>query len=45
MLYWGQRRVATRVVEETEWADANANGVIDSDEDLIERSLNYYAQT
>jgi hypothetical protein len=37
--------VSSRVVEEVEWADANANGVIDSDEDLIEVSRNYFAQT
>jgi hypothetical protein len=39
------RTITTRVVEEVEWADANANGVIDSGENLIERSLNYFAQT
>lgn len=38
-------KVTTRVVEEVEWFDANANGVIDRGEDLIERSLNYFAQT
>jgi hypothetical protein len=38
-------RVTTRVVEEVEWLDANANGVLDRGEDLIERSLNYFAQT
>jgi hypothetical protein len=38
-------RVRTRVVEEIEWADENADGVIDEDENLIEVSLNYFAQT
>jgi hypothetical protein len=38
-------RVTTRVVEELEWEDANANGVIDRGEELIEVSLNYFAQT
>jgi hypothetical protein len=42
---FGRTRVTTRVVEEVEWVDANANGVIDPDESLIERSLNYFAQT
>jgi hypothetical protein len=42
---FGSVRVTTRVVEELEWEDANANGVIDPDEDLIEVSLNYFAQT
>jgi hypothetical protein len=44
-LYRGKRTVITRVVEEAEWADADADGVIDASEDLIEISLNYYAQT
>jgi hypothetical protein len=38
-------RVKTRVVEEVEWADADADGVIDEDESLIEVSRNYFAQT
>jgi hypothetical protein len=42
---FGGTRVTTRVVEEVEWFDANANGVIDPGEELIERSLNYFAQT
>jgi hypothetical protein len=37
--------VTTRVVEEVEWLDANADGVRDRREDLIEVSLNYFAQT
>lgn len=37
--------VDTRVVEELEWEDADADGVIDADEFVIEVSLNYYAQT
>jgi hypothetical protein len=45
VLRFGGTRVTTRVVEEVEWFDANANGVIDPVEDLIERSLNYFAQT
>jgi hypothetical protein len=43
--FGGGNTVATRVVREVEWADTNANGVIDADEDLIEVSLNYFAQT
>ena len=42
--YRGSSRLTTRVVEETEWAD-DGNGSIDPGEDLIERSLNYFAQT
>jgi hypothetical protein len=38
-------RVTTLVVEEVEWLDANTDGVIDRGEELIERSLNYFAQT
>jgi hypothetical protein len=41
----GGRNVATRVVEEVEWADENANGVMDEGENLIEVSRNYFAQT
>jgi hypothetical protein len=37
--------VTTRVVEEREWANTDADGVIDPDELLIEVSRNYYAQT
>ena len=37
--------VTTRVVREVEWADTNANGAIDAGEQLIEVSLNYFAQT
>jgi hypothetical protein len=44
-LYRGSRTVTTRVVEETEWEDANGNGVIDGDESLIEVSRNFFAQT
>lgn len=44
-LRFGGVRVTTRVVEEAEWADANANGVIDAGESLIEVSENYFAQT
>jgi hypothetical protein len=38
-------QVTTRVVEELEWEDANGNGRVDSDENLIEVSRNYFAQT
>jgi hypothetical protein len=43
--YSGKRRVTTRVVEELEWEDADADGVVDDDEFVIEVSRNYYAQT
>jgi hypothetical protein len=43
--FGGGLRVTTRVVEEVEWFDANANGAIDADESLIEVSRNYFAQT
>jgi hypothetical protein len=39
------RKLTTRVVEDVEWLDANGNGRIDSDEELIEVSRNYFAQT
>jgi hypothetical protein len=42
--HFGGRNVTTRVVQEVEWADANADGEIDQDE-LIEVSFNYFAQT
>jgi hypothetical protein len=42
---FGSARVQTRVIEEAEWADADGDGVIDADEELIEVSLNYFAQT
>ncbi len=44
-LFRGPKRVTTRVIEEREWADANRNGRVDSGEDLIEVSRNYFAQT
>jgi hypothetical protein len=44
-LYKGRRSIDTRVVEELEWIDANANGVVDSGEELLEVSYNYFAQT
>jgi hypothetical protein len=37
--------VTTRVVEEIEWEDSIPFGTIDAGEALIERSLNYFAQT
>jgi hypothetical protein len=46
--YKGRRSVETRVVEELEWVDANANGVLDGGEEpeeLIEVSRNFFAQT
>lgn len=44
--YSGSRTVTTRVVEELEWEDANANGLVDDGaESLIEISRNFYAQT
>jgi hypothetical protein len=43
--FGGGQSVTTRVVEEVEWADTNENGVIDSPDELIEVSLNYFAQT
>lgn len=42
---FGSRTVTTRVVTETEWVDADADGRIDRDEELIEVSQNYFAQT
>jgi hypothetical protein len=42
---FGNRTITTRVVEEVEWLDANGDGVIDPAEELIEVSLNYFAQT
>ncbi len=43
--YPGPDAVATRRVEETEWEDDDADGVIDAGEFVIETSINYYAQT
>jgi hypothetical protein len=43
--FGGGQSVTTRVVREVEWVDTNANGVIDSPGELIEVSLNYFAQT
>jgi hypothetical protein len=43
--YRGANRVTTLEVEELEFEDADADGFPDPDEPLIERSLNYYAQT
>jgi hypothetical protein len=43
-LYRGQRKLDTRVVEELEWEDANGDGVVDADEELIEISRNFFAQ-
>jgi hypothetical protein len=43
--FGGGQNVTTQVVEELEWTDTNANGVIDRPGELIEVSLNYFAQT
>lgn len=43
--YNGRRSVTTRVVEELEWVDENANGIVDPGETLIEVSNNFFAQT
>jgi hypothetical protein len=43
--FGGGQTVETRVVEEVEWADTNANGVLDRPAELIEVSRNYFAQT
>lgn len=40
-----KKGVTTRVVVETEWEDADEDGVVDADEALIEVSRNYFAQT
>jgi hypothetical protein len=44
-LYPGRQAITTRVVEEVEWLDENADGVIDPNEPLIEVSRNFFAQT
>jgi hypothetical protein len=44
-LFRAGKRVTTRVVEEREWADTNGNGRVDSGENLIEVSRNYFAQS
>lgn len=42
---FGSRSVVTRVVEELEWVDADADGRVDRSEELIEVSRNFFAQT
>jgi hypothetical protein len=42
---FGPVTVTTLVVEELEWIDANRNSVVDPDEELLEVSRNFYAQT
>jgi hypothetical protein len=42
---FGQTTVTTLVVEEREWIDANRNGLVDTGEELLEVSRNFYAQT
>ncbi|HKZ89730.1 MAG TPA: hypothetical protein VJ300_05675 [Thermoplasmata archaeon] len=44
-LFNGRAKVTTRVVQETEWEDADGDGVVGVGESLIEVSLNYFAQT
>jgi hypothetical protein len=41
---FGSSTVTTRVVEELEWVDADGDGRVDRDEELIEVSRNYFAQ-
>lgn len=36
--------VTTRVVEECEWSDTDGDGVVDPDEELIEVSVNFFAE-
>jgi hypothetical protein len=43
--YKGKNAISTRRVEELEWEDEDGDGVIDPGEFVIERSVNYYAQT
>jgi hypothetical protein len=43
--YTGQQRVTTRAIEELEWEDDDGDRVVDPDENLIEVSRNYFAQT
>jgi hypothetical protein len=43
--FGGGRNVTTRAMTEVEWADTDADGEIDADEELIEISRNYFAQT
>jgi hypothetical protein len=42
--FGGGLNVTTRVVEELEWTDTDADGEIDAGEQLIEVSRNYFAQ-
>lgn len=42
---FGSRTINTRVVEELEWVDADGDGRVDGNENLIEVSQNYFAQT
>jgi hypothetical protein len=43
-IYSGADTIVTRVVREFEWADEDQDGRKDRDEELIEISLNYFAQ-
>lgn len=43
--FQGRKRLTTRVVEEREWVDTNGNARVDSGEELIEVSRNYFAQS
>lgn len=44
-LYKNNSRIVTRVVEEIEWVDEDRDGVRDRDEELLEISRNFFAQT
>lgn len=43
--FGGGRRVKTRVVQEVEWLDTGGIGTLDLGDQLVEVSLNYFAQT
>ena len=43
--YQGTHHIRTVRMEEQEWIDTNGDGVVDEDEELIEVSVNYFAQT
>jgi hypothetical protein len=45
IFYEGTHNIRTVRVEEREWADTDGDGVIDAGEELIEVSINYFAQT
>ena len=43
--YQGRYNIKTVRMEETEWLDTDGDGEIDEDEELLEVSINYFAQT